>query len=91
MKGDQNPLTKVMEKAQEIVEERANKLFASYGLPLFVTESGDKALTTWPDDPDKMTPEEMQHLIDTRGEQAVNQWLQEFYQARGDATALEGA
>jgi hypothetical protein len=91
MKGDENPLSAVMRKAQELIEEREAKLFASYGIPLFVTEGGDKALLEWPADPDLMTPEEMQVLIDTRGEEAVNQWLGEFYQAKADRDQLEGA
>lgn len=72
-----------MRKAQELVEEREAKLFASYGMPLFVTEGGDKALLTWPADPDKMSPEEMQVLIDTRGEEAVNAWLQQHFMNAG--------
>lgn len=84
MRGDQNPLTPVMEKAQQIVEDRWNAIAAEYGLPLYVTEGGKNALLTWPADPEAITPEEMQQLVDTRGNDAVNQWLAEHYQAQAE-------
>lgn len=87
-KGAVNPLTPVVEKALAITEERWNALAATYGLPLFVTEGGKNELLKWPDNPDTMTPEEMQVLISTRGEQAVNQWLAEFYASAGEKSLV---
>jgi hypothetical protein len=82
MKGDTNPLTKVLEKAQQIVEDRERRMLADYGIPLFVTEGGRNELLEWPADPEKVSPEEMQILIDTRGDAAVGRWLAEHYQAQ---------
>jgi hypothetical protein len=87
VKGDRNPLTKVIEKAVELVEEKERALLAKYGLPLFVEEGGRNALTTWePADPDEWTPEQLQVFIDTRGEDAVNAYLAHYFASKAEVT-----
>ena len=87
MKGDENPFTTILDSAEEMVKELEVSLVEEYGLPLYTEEQGDKPV--WPADPELMSPEEMQVLIDTRGEQAVNQWLEAFYRAQAVAEPEE--
>lgn len=54
-------------------------MIAEYGMPLTVVEGGKNEPLKWPEDPEKVTPEQMQVLVDTRGETAVNIWLSEHY------------
>jgi hypothetical protein len=91
VKGEKNPYTDILKDAEQAVSELENEIMAAYGIPLFVTEGGRKALLQWPADPDKMSPEEMQVLIDTRGEEAVNAWLAEHFSALAERDDLEGA
>lgn len=88
MKGDVNPLTAVLDKAADKVEARWNKLAAKYGLALTVIDGGKNALTTWePADPDTWTPEQMQTFMDTRGEDAVNEYLASYFSAKAEPEA----
>lgn len=83
MKGDVNPLTKVLDKAADKVEARWNKIAAKYGVPLTVIEGGRNALLTWePADPDTWSPEQMQTFMDTRGEEAVNAYLASWFSSK---------
>lgn len=81
-KGDKNPLTEIMEEAEQYVMYQFADLMKEFGLPLYYTDPGRGAgASAWPDDPEGISPEEMQMLVNTRGEDAVNQWLFEHYNA----------
>lgn len=89
MKGAQNVLTEIVKEAQDMIERIEDELTESFGQPLFVADQG-KGRPTWPSDPDEMAPEEMARLIETRGEDAVNAWLTEYYTMRAERDTLEG-
>jgi hypothetical protein len=82
VKGDTNALTDVLERALEIAEDLDTKLAASFGIPLYTESPGRSSELRWPEDPDQMPPEEMAVLVATRGEDAVNRWLREHYEAQ---------
>lgn len=67
----------ILGEAESLVTELINDLALNYGGPLYTR----KVVMTvkWPDDPETLSPEEMQVLISTRGEEAVNQWLFETF------------
>lgn len=84
-----NPWTPIVETAAEELVRIAADLVRDFRVPLFVKLKGitSRAALEWPKDPMEVTPEEMQHLIDTRGEEAVDTWLAEHFAAlaeRGD-------
>jgi hypothetical protein len=83
-----NPLTAVLEAALAIVEEREAAIFSAYGVPLFTDL---KSALDWPADPEMTSPETMAVLIQTRGDQAVNNWLADFYtrKAEGQKFAID--
>lgn len=70
-----NPLTEVMELAEELIREQEVELMARFGIPLYVTERGVRARETnaMPESFDGISPEELQVLIDVHGEDAVNE------------------
>lgn len=64
-----------MLEAERIIRQQEMDLLESFGLPLYVTDPGRRSPMPWPRDPEEMTPEEMQELIETYGEEAVTQWV----------------
>lgn len=85
-KGNRNPLTTQLEDAEAAIRDMEAALLKEFGLALYTEEQGTKPV--WPADPEQMSPETMQELIDTRGEQAVNEWLQGWYQSKAERDAL---
>ena len=76
-KGDRNPITESLLDAEEIIDEVEKQLYEEFGLPLYVTDPGKgKGLWQFPDkEPDQLSPEEMQVLINTHGKARVDEWL----------------
>lgn len=89
--GTTNTLTGVMLRAQEIALDLYDELLIQFGQqPLYMAEY-PHTRQPWPKDPEDVSPEEMQYLINVRGEDAVNRWLAEFYmqQAEQDPAAFD--
>lgn len=84
--AQKNPLTLILEDAQQRIEQHETDLFSEYGVPLYTELPGEKAV--WPSDPEAMSPEEMAVLIQTQGEIKVNQWLAQHYSAKAEAASF---
>lgn len=78
-KGEKNPITLILEEALELILEAEQELTEEFGtLPLFV-EAGGKGPSSlqWPENPESLTPEQVQQLVNMHGKAQVTQWLQE--------------
>ncbi len=78
-KGQKNPITLILEEAAELVASAEEALWSEFGMiPLYVTAPGrGPSALRWPEDPEALTPEEMQALETLHGRDRVGQWLME--------------
>lgn len=79
MKGDTNPLTDILLQAQDLVNGMELDILEQFGIPLYTKEPGKYGFEKFPADPEAVSPEEMQQLINVHGEENVNQWLLDHY------------
>lgn len=86
VKGTQNPITLILEEAAELVVGVEAQLYEEYGIPLFTEEPG-RAGPKFPDDPESLSPETMQQLVNAHGEETVTNWLMERAMANAAAAA----
>lgn len=84
-KGIKNPLTEVLEEAEHQVRLLEQVIVEEYGIPLYTELKTGAAAFEWPDDPDKVSPEEMQVLVSEHGEEAVTAWINDFYMTKMQA------
>jgi len=75
-KGQTNPLTEIMTVAEELAMAALADLYDDFGIPLYTADPG-RGKFTWPEDPERVTPEGMQQLISIWGQQTVERWLME--------------
>ena len=85
--GRVNPLTTRLLKAEEIVDAAYAKMLVEYGIPLFtvVPSPYGAGANVWPDDPEEASPEELAYLVQTRGQDAVDLWIAQFYFLKAQA------
>lgn len=79
VKGEKNPITLILEEAMELALEADKEVTEEFGLvPLFTDAPGaGPSALEWPADPQSLTPEQMQVLVNLHGKKQVTQWLME--------------
>ena len=76
VKGQVNPLTTMLLDAEGLVMETLANLYDQFGLPLY-TEDPGRGKFTWPEDPERIGPEQFQELINLWSAPVVERYLME--------------
>lgn len=88
VRGQKNQLTTVLEDAEGLAMETLARLLDDFGLPLY-TEDPGRGKFSWPEDPERIGPEQFQELISIWGQPTVERFLMESAMRRAAEAAEE--